>query len=619
MCTIKLKLKKLFIVFNVFILSVCNVTPSYATGMEIFGVITVGKFVGWLCTAALTAGALYLGYEGVKEDIKRLDLVIDAMPYLLDFKGLEAIEDEEKISKIQSATGMTTAEANTITELYEKVVSDPTYVITEEDYSVVKPALEKVARKYVFANGIEYKENSSFSSEIKFDGVVVGDSYFSDSVYQYALDNSIPFLGGGYANYYNAKPLSSLDLDSALSSFVEGAIQSKSSVHSVNISESKPYWEYWSTSVINTDYPTNIASFPFQDTDVHVQTSILTYERIPTSYGSSERSRTFLGAEFLYYTADNSSVNFSIQSYVSEYDNRIGYALVGESSTGADIFVFNPLYQGYSTSVSGSYNYIYRLSYNSSFHRDVEAIILSGKRMIMSIFTNSLGTQVAPTNISYDRTVIDTYDAPNVVERPYIGWATDGICADGGLADGVFGELVNCDNLGESALILGENYEWVTDTDCNVVAVPVSNDAIADVPVGDVVIDDVSSTDIPILGDIWQALKGTYDKVSSIPSEMSNFFTAPPTASIDFSPLEISLVDKFPFCLPFDLYNAFNSFVADAEVPKFEIKFDEGLVGSAKFTLDFTPFSKLAAILRYFILIVFVTNLIKKTRDMIGG
>ena len=68
-----------------------------------------------------------------------------------------------------------------------------------------------------------------------------------------------------------------------------------------------------------------------------------------------------------------------------------------------------------------------------------------------------------------------------------------------------------------------------------------------------------------------------------------------------------------------DRFNAFNSFIATPEVPQFEIKFDEGLVGSASFTFDFTPFSKLASILRYFILVVFITNLIKKTRDMIGG
>lgn len=616
MHNIKLKFKKLFIIFNVFIFSVCNVTPSYATGIEVVGGIAIGKFVGWLCTAALTAGALYIGYEETKDDIKSLNAVISSIPYVIKLHGLKSIEDEKKISKIQSSTGMTTSEANSISDLYDKVVADPTYVITQEDYSLVQPALEKVARKYVFANGIEYKENSSFNSEIKFDGVTISDSYFSDATYQYACDNSIPFLGGGYANYYNAKPVSSLNLDSVLASFVQGAVQSKSSVHSVNIPKSEPYKEYWSSSSLNTNYPTNIAYFPFQDTDIHVQTALLTYERLPSSYGSFEKSTTFLGAEFLYYTADNSPVNFSIQSYRSEWDNRIGYALVGESSTGSDIFVFNPLYSGFSSNVSGGYNYVYRLTYNSSTHRDTEAVILSGKRMVMSIFTNALGIQVAPNNISYDRTIINTYEEPKVVDKPYIGWATDGISANIGTSDSIFDELVNCDNLGDSSLVLGNAYPLITDTDRNVVGVPVSDDAITDSPI---IGDDVSSTDIPILGDIWQMLKNIYSSIVSLPGSIVSFFTAQPTTSLDFSPLEISLIDKFPFSLPFDLFNAFNSFIATPEVPQFEIKFDEGLVGSASFTFDFTPFSKLASILRYFILVVFITNLIKKTRDMIGG
>lgn len=144
----------------------------------------------------------------------------------------------------------------------------------------------------------------------------------------------------------------------------------------------------------------------------------------------------------------------------------------------------------------------------------------------------------------------------------------------------------------------------------------IEGDKVVELPnVGDI----DKPIDLPILGDMLGALEGIWDSVVSFPGQMVDFFTAQPTTKIDLSPLEISLIDKFPFCLPFDLYNAFVSFSATPEVPSFEVKFDEGLVGSASFTFDFTPFTKLAAILRYFILLVFVTNLIKKTREFIGG
>lgn len=159
------------------------------------------------------------------------------------------------------------------------------------------------------------------------------------------------------------------------------------------------------------------------------------------------------------------------------------------------------------------------------------------------------------------------------------------------------------------------------------------------VKVDDVVINPPidSPIDIPILGDIlgvlndiWTSIKSgfssvvssidsTIDSIVSIPNKIIEFFYASPTLSIDFSPLQISLLDKFPFSLPFDLFNTFKSFLAEKEVPNFKISFDEGLVGSATFELDFTPFSKLAAILRYFILIYFLVNLIKLTRNIIGG
>lgn len=139
-------------------------------------------------------------------------------------------------------------------------------------------------------------------------------------------------------------------------------------------------------------------------------------------------------------------------------------------------------------------------------------------------------------------------------------------------------------------------------------------------PVEDVIAPPVDGTQD--LSGILEFLQKILDGILAIPraitQTITDFFSAQPTTTIDFSPLFISLADKFPFCLPFDLFNAFKSFAAAPEVPRFEITFDKGLVGAGSFTFDFAPFTKLAAILRYFILLVFVTSLINKTKNMIN-
>lgn len=97
-------------------------------------------------------------------------------------------------------------------------------------------------------------------------------------------------------------------------------------------------------------------------------------------------------------------------------------------------------------------------------------------------------------------------------------------------------------------------------------------------------------------------------------------WSVPDTAQLNFAPLQIPFADKFPFCIPFDLINSFKSFASERQTPKFEVNFpNTKFVGGGSFTLDFTQFDKIATILRYFILIIFIVNLIKLTRGIIKG
>lgn len=98
-------------------------------------------------------------------------------------------------------------------------------------------------------------------------------------------------------------------------------------------------------------------------------------------------------------------------------------------------------------------------------------------------------------------------------------------------------------------------------------------------------------------------------------------YSTPKKIKLNFTPLYLNLKDKFPFCLPWDLYNVIKGLVSEKKCPSYEISFaDTPLVGgkNSKFTIDFKKFDKLINILRYFELLAFVAFLIKKTNDLLG-
>lgn len=126
-----------------------------------------------------------------------------------------------------------------------------------------------------------------------------------------------------------------------------------------------------------------------------------------------------------------------------------------------------------------------------------------------------------------------------------------------------------------------------------------------------------------VVGTTWEnTLDVSNSKDTDLPTDKPLFpsFDLPTDVKLDFSPLEISLKDRFPFCIPWDLVNSFRMFSSTLETPKFVVNFPKDyLIGGGSFEIDFGKFSEVAAILRYFILIIFVVELIKKTRSLIGG
>ena len=83
---------------------------------------------------------------------------------------------------------------------------------------------------------------------------------------------------------------------------------------------------------------------------------------------------------------------------------------------------------------------------------------------------------------------------------------------------------------------------------------------------------------------------------------------------------EILFKEKFPFCLPWDLYNLFAGFNTSAEAPKFVIPFKIERFGiDESITIDLSEFTEQVKIVRFFIGAGFVLALILISRKMIGA
>lgn len=106
--------------------------------------------------------------------------------------------------------------------------------------------------------------------------------------------------------------------------------------------------------------------------------------------------------------------------------------------------------------------------------------------------------------------------------------------------------------------------------------------------------------------------------INTFTKAITSVFAVPAEASrvnIDFSPLQgLGLMNKFPFSIPWDMYNSVASLSAGASAPVFDFEY----MGQ-NINFDFKRFDFLAAMMRYFIYLLFVVGLIGATRSRIGA
>lgn len=224
----------------------------------------------------------------------------------------------------------------------------------------------------------------------------------------------------------------------------------------------------------------------------------------------------------------------------------------------------------------------------------------------------------------------------NSVSRSYTLTApTYGNIVSRWIADDVISSndnLINCDDLclpinKISQLLLGEDVFDVGIDSAHIPGIdsfPSTADDLTDVStypdsIGISVPRDLSDTITKTAEDIRTVDKDktdTDDKTDTKPGESKPNKPSIPGLSLP----EILFKEKFPFCLPWDVYNVFANLVAEPEAPVFEIPMKwEFLDIDYTLTIDFSMFDEIAKISRFFSSIGFVVFLILISRKVIGA
>lgn len=141
-----------------------------------------------------------------------------------------------------------------------------------------------------------------------------------------------------------------------------------------------------------------------------------------------------------------------------------------------------------------------------------------------------------------------------------------------------------------------------------------------------------SGTDIPSSGagegegdlsisDIIDSLAGFGEQVQALPGSIaqaiSDVLIGTPDTSVTVDSI---IVDKFPFCIPYDLVSCVTVLKAEAAPPVWKVPF---VIDSINFryeiTIDLTEWTMVVAVIRGFLLLMFIVGLVILTRTLIRG
>lgn len=192
--------------------------------------------------------------------------------------------------------------------------------------------------------------------------------------------------------------------------------------------------------------------------------------------------------------------------------------------------------------------------------------------------------------------------------------------------------LINCDDLtigidNLAKLLLGEDVFGVGVDSAHIPGIdsfPSTADDLTDVStypdsIGISVPRDLSDAITKTAEDIRTVDKDktdTDDKTDTKPGESKPNKPSIPGLSLP----EILFKEKFPFCLPWDLYNLFAGLQTEEEAPRFVVPFKFERLGiDEEIVIDFSDYEEQIKIIRFFTGAMFVLALIMISRKLIGA
>ena len=119
------------------------------------------------------------------------------------------------------------------------------------------------------------------------------------------------------------------------------------------------------------------------------------------------------------------------------------------------------------------------------------------------------------------------------------------------------------------------------------------------------------------LGGITGLLQGINNWIAQIINTLTNVFAIPTDLALNFEPLRLTdFKNKFPFCIPWDLYNSVALFASAPSEPDLDIVIDTDYI-QVNHSINLGPINLPLRFARFAIIVFFVIFLITKTRDLI--
>lgn len=313
---------------------------------------------------------------------------------------------------------------------------------------------------------------------------------------------------------------------------------------------------------------------------------------------------TILGTGYTYYKRLDSS-SYRVDN-IRYYDNDIYFNLV-ENVVNIEVTTSNKPNLIYSTNKPLIQPYYYDKSEYATptggfLYYQNHLVSATGYTSLYSLNIDSIGSLVCDDGTIYGTDYLINCDS------------------DLKTTDKEITKAFTCDpSISINSDYVGTDQTWsdsIADAGSGSIAFPLDVDDLIDLSPSDV--RDKTLTDT---GDIATDKDKTDTKDDTKDDTKEDPDTKPNKPSIPSLSLpEILFKEKFPFCLPWDVYNVFANLVAEPEAPVFEIPMKwEFLDIDYTLTIDFSMFDEIAKISRFFSSLGFVVFLILISRKVIGA